>query len=454
MFLEKLKKKVRDWIYCYLPLPDYYGRDFKRIYAFLQQSCRWHKEKIQAYKLEKIRALLAHAQKNVPYYCDLFKTLGLDSRDIKSLEDFSRIPILSKDTLRNNLEHLKASNFKSYRPIRTQTSGTTSQMTLLYRSQYHEAFRKAVVWRFYDQYNHRFRDRWVNIACRSFDPKSPVCEYNRLENCLSINTYHIIRGCRDEILEAIRDFQPNMIWTHPSPLGILAEYAVSKAIQPINVPLIATYAEKISPHIRKLLLGAFPGKYIEYFANRENTFASWGNSDGRFYEISEYCHMEVAHLWSDGLTGDLITTSLHNYAVPLIRYDPGDIVRWCGYQNDNVPYPMVELLGGRGKDMLVTRHGLTVPYFLAYIDAKNFDKLKKYQLEQISLDEVILRVVPKDNYVRQQDEPLLLAYASESFANKFKIRLEYIDDIPLTDGGKYRSVISKLAVEYFDRKHR
>jgi phenylacetate-CoA ligase len=237
-------------------------------------------------------------------------------------------------------------------------------------------------------------------------------------------------------------------------LGILAEYAISKAIQPINVPLIATYAEKMSPHIRKVLLEAFPGKYIEYFANRENSFASWGNSDGRFYEISEYCHMEVAHLWSDGLTGDLITTSLHNYAVPLIRYDPGDIVRWCGYQNDNVPYPMVELLGGRGKDVLVTRHDLIVPYFLAYIDAKNFDKLKKYQLERISLDEVILRVVPKENYVRQQDEPLLLAYASESFANKFKIRLEYTDDIPLTDGGKYRSVISKLAVEYFDRKHR
>jgi phenylacetate-CoA ligase len=453
MVLAKLKKKIRDRIYCYLPLPDYYGRDFKRIYSFLQQSCHWSKEQIQAYKLEQIRALLLHAQENVPYYRDLFMTIGLDSRDIKSLEDFSQIPTLSKETLQNNLEQLKTSNFKSYKPLRTQTSGTTSQMTLLYRSQYQEAFREAVVWRFHSQHGHNFRDRWVNIACRSFDPKSPVCEYNRLENCLLINTYHIIRGCSAEILEAIRDFHPTMIWTHPSPLGILAEYALSKGIQPITVPVIATFAEKMYPHIRKVLREVFPGKYINYFANRENSFASWGNSDDRFYEVSEYCHMEVAHRWSDGVTGDLITTSLHNYAVPLIRYDPGDIVKWCGYQNEDIPYPMIELLGGRGKDVLVTHEGLTVPYFLAYIDAKNFDKLRKYQIEQVALDEVILRVVPKDNYVRQQDEPLLLRYASESFANKFRIRLEYVDDIPLTDGGKYRSVISRLAVKYFDRRH-
>jgi hypothetical protein len=46
---------------------------------------------------------------------------------------------------------------------------------------------------------------------------------------------------------------------------------------------------------------------------------------------------------------------------------------------------------------------------------------------------------------------MLLQYASESLANKFRIRLEYVDDIPLTDGGKYRSVISQLAVKHFNQ---
>jgi phenylacetate-CoA ligase len=433
-------------------LPAYYGRDFQRIFAFLQETRRWDRERLEEYKLDRIRALLAHAQQRVPYYRELFHDHGLNWQDVKTLADFARIPVLSKDTLRDNLDRLKADNFESYKPLRTQTSGTTGRMTVVYRSAYQESFRKAQLWRFWNEFGYDFRDRRVIIVCRNFDPGSPLCEYDRLENALLINTYHVIRGCRDDIISAIRDFRPKLIWTHPSPLGVLAEHIVTNGLLPIDIPIVATFAEKIYPHVRKSLQQGFPGKYIDYFANRENSFSAWGESNDRFFEVSEYCHMEVDN-GADAVTvGNLITTSLHNYAVPLIRYDPGDVVKWLGYCDESRPYPMVELLGGRGKDVLVSRDGLTVPYFLAYIDARNFDKLRKYQIEQLSIDEVVLRIVPAGNYRRDRDESLLLQYAAESFANKFRIRLEYVDDIPLTDGGKYRSVISKLAVEYFDRQ--
>ena len=452
MEFARLKKKIRDRLYCYLPQRRYYGRDFQKAFAFLEESQHWSSEQLEANKLERLQALLRQAQTQVPYYRELFKKLGLDSRDITSLDDFAQIPILSKGTLRGRLGELKADNFASYKPYRTQTSGTTSRMTTLYRSRYHEAFRAAVVWRFYHQHGHKFGDRWVNIVCRNFDPDSPVCEFNRIENCLLVNTYHIIRGSRQEIVDAIREFSPNLIWTHPSTLGILAKYIVSRGLAPIEVPLVAVYSEKLFPHVRRALEAAFPGRIIEYYANRENSFAAWGYADDHFYEVSEYCHLEVANRAADDATGDLITTSLHNYAVPLIRYDPGDVVKWHGYADQQQPYPVVELLGGRGKDVLVTRDGLTVPYFLAYIDAKDFNKLEKFQIEQLNIDEIILRVVPKANYNREQDEPLLLEYAAKSIAEKLKVHLEYVDDIPLTETGKYRSVISKLALEYFDRK--
>jgi phenylacetate-CoA ligase len=382
MPMNPLAKRLRDRLSRHLPLPFSYGRDFRKSYAFLQETRYWQREQIEAYKLERIRSLIAHAQYHVPFYRDLFSEIRLNWQDIKTLADFTQLPILNKDTLRNNIERLKADNFDSFHPLRTQTSGTTSGMTLVYRSRYHEAFRKAQLWRFWNEFGYRFRDRRVNIVCRNFDSNSPACEYDRLENCLLVNTYHIIRGCRQEIIDAIRAFQPKLIWTHPSPLGILADHIVSRELPPMAVPIVATYAEKMYPHIRKALQQAFPARYVEYFANRENSFASWGESDDRFLEVSEYCHMEVDRCWPDGVTGDLITTSLHNYAFPLIRYDPGDIVKWHGYANPNMPYPVIELLGGRGKDVLVSHDGLTVPYFLAYIDTKNFSKLIKYQMNK------------------------------------------------------------------------
>lgn len=449
------KKKIRDFVCRFRPLPDNYGRDFKRIYAFLKESRNWSRDRIQEYKLERLVALVKHARTNVPYYRDLFRRHGIEAGDIKTFEDFSKIPVLTKQMLRDNLEKLKADNLESYDPFRTQTSGTTSAMTTLYRSRYHEAFRKAAVWRFFQEYGFDFRQRRLSLSCRSFDINSPVADLDRVENNMILNTYHIIAGNYEKAWQAIRDFRPHMIWSHPSPLAIVGEYALDKGYPPLEVPLIVAYSEVFYPHVRKVLEKAFPARFIEYYGNRENSIGAWGNADGKFYEISEYCHLEVvgnnAAPGSPHM-GDVISTSLHNYATPLIRYHSEDLARWHGYLNQDIPYPVVELMGGRSKDVLLARDGFTIPFFLAYIDKMNFNKLKKYQMEQVSLDEIILRVVPREDYVRDRDEKLLLEYAGESIANRFKIRLEYVDDIPLTENGKYRSVISKLAVENLYKK--
>jgi len=221
MILAGLRKKIRDRAYCYLPLPDYYGRDFKRIYAFLLQSCHWSREQLQAYKLERIRALLSHAQEKVPYYRDLFKTIGLDSRDIKTLQDYSQIPILSRKNFAGEYRAAQGFQFQvlqapTHTNFRDNLADDNSLSQPIPRN-----FSQSRVLEDSQSTRSQFRDRWVNIICRNFDPKSPIFEHNRLENCLLINGYHIIRGCRDEILEGIREFQPSMIWTHPSPLGIL-----------------------------------------------------------------------------------------------------------------------------------------------------------------------------------------------------------------------------------------
>jgi phenylacetate-CoA ligase len=448
--MSGLKKKIRDFVYRFRPLPDYYGRDFKRIYAFLKESRNWSRDRIQEYKLERLRALIKHAQTNVPYYRDLFKQHGIMADAIKTFEDFSKIPALTKQMLRDNLEKLKADNLESFDPLWTQTSGTTSAMTALHRSRYHEAFRKAAVWRFFQEYGFDFKRKRLSLSCRSFDINSPVADLDRVENNMILNTYHIIAGNYEKAYQAIKNFRPHMIWTHPSPLSILAEYALEKGYPPVEVPLIAVYSEVFYPHLRNILEKAFPTRFIEYYGNRENSIGAWGNADGKFYEISEYCHLEVVGEKAapgSPRMGDVISTSLHNYATPLIRYHSEDLAQWHGYLNPDIPYPVVELIGGRGKDVLLARDGFTIPFFLAYIDKMNFKKLKKYQMEQVSLDEIILRVVPKEDYVRERDEKLLLEYASGAIANRFKIRLEYVDDIPLTENGKYRSVISRIAVE-------
>jgi phenylacetate-coenzyme A ligase PaaK-like adenylate-forming protein len=452
--MTSFTKKFTNFISSIRPLPDFYGDDFKKIYAFLKESRTWSEDHISQYKLERLQALIKHAETNVPYYRELFKKEGISSTDINSLEDYAKIPILTKNLLRENLESLKADNFDSYHPIRTETSGTTGKMTELYRSKYHEDFRRAMIWRMFNEFGLKFRDKRVHVNYpHSIESDSPVYQYDRILNAYSINVCHIMGGRFRRVYDAIRKIKPLFLWVHPNLFFALAEYMVDNDLEPIKVPIIAHYGETLYPYTRRTMQKAFPGKYVEYYGNRENSIAGWGYSDARFFEVSEYCHLEI----SDSIlmpdkpeVGDIISTSLHNYAVPLIRYVAGDIGCAHGYTNPEVPYPVIELIGGRGKDMMLSRDGFMSPYFLSHLEHKKFDKISKYQMVQVDIDNIKLRIVPKPGYIRETDEPLLVKYVEKALQNKFKIRIQYEDDISFTKAGKAPSFVSKLAEDYLD----
>jgi phenylacetate-CoA ligase len=224
-----------------------------------------------------------------------------------------------------------------------------------------------------------------------------------------------------------------------------------KHLPPIECEVVGCYSEQIEPAFMELLKHNFRGRYLDYYGNRENTIAAWGNCDGLFYEVSQYCHFE---LLSDQAPneGQLVTTSLHNYAFPLIRYCPDDYVHMLGYDDPAQPYPQVKLIGGRGKNLLLSRKGLTAPYILTYLQKKNFYKFTKYQIEQKTLDDIIFRMVPTEDYDPAAEEATLLKYLHDGALKMFNITIEYVDDIPLTSAGKYIHVISELAKKYFEEK--
>jgi phenylacetate-coenzyme A ligase PaaK-like adenylate-forming protein len=450
--MHKLGKKINHFFSRYRPLEDFFGDEFKQVYAFLLESSKWNREKIREYKLERLKSLLKHAALNVPYYRDLFKSNNIDYRDIKSFEDYAKLPILTKVHVQENFDKLKADNFNDYNPVKSETSGTTGNVAVVYRSSLQEAYRKAVLWRKFQEYDYNFRDPRVTVTSpRVFANDSYLCEHDRIENNLIINTFHVINRNVDKIIEKIKSFKPKMIWAHPNIFCVLADHIISNGLDPIEIPLIITHSERTAPDIRKKLERAFPTTFLEHYGNRENTISCWGSGDATFHELSEYCHLEVESdnsIADHPNAGDLISTSLNNYAFPLIRYEAGDIVELLGYDDPGIPYPRLRLIGGRGKDMLLTREGLTVPYVTYYLEKKGLKFIKQAQIEQVSLDEIIFRIVPIESYNREIDESKIIEMAEQALANKFTVNIEYMDQIPFTKTGKLAPIISKLAVDY------
>ena len=63
-------------------------------------------DEIRDGQLRDVRALLAHAETLVPYYRTLFRNLGVRSQEIRDWDDFARLPILTKDIIREEERNL------------------------------------------------------------------------------------------------------------------------------------------------------------------------------------------------------------------------------------------------------------------------------------------------------------------------------------------------------------
>ncbi len=75
---------------------------------FYKKSQYWDRTTIEQYQLQCVRNILLHAGSNVPYYRDLFKSIRFDPKKFKSLKDLLHIPLLDKESIRQNPEHFIA----------------------------------------------------------------------------------------------------------------------------------------------------------------------------------------------------------------------------------------------------------------------------------------------------------------------------------------------------------
>ncbi|MBI1829884.1 MAG: hypothetical protein HYR84_00370 [Planctomycetes bacterium] len=78
------------------------------LYLNLAQTQWLSSEEIAAGQFAQARALLAHCNQNVPYYQELFRKAHIKPGDIKTLDDFRRIPILQRATYQEQFPRFQA----------------------------------------------------------------------------------------------------------------------------------------------------------------------------------------------------------------------------------------------------------------------------------------------------------------------------------------------------------
>ncbi|MEY3201077.1 MAG: hypothetical protein RIR70_627 [Pseudomonadota bacterium] len=339
------------------------------------EDSQWRsRDQIEEFRVARLRELLVHAAKTVPYYRQLFETLGVEVKSIKQVADLARLPLLDKATIRAHLGQLKSSRARGLSPC--ATGGSSGEPLRFFVGASRRAHDIAAKWR---------ATRWWGVDIG--DPEivvwgSPIelgaqdglrrvrdwLMRSELMPAFSLTERHMA-----ECLARIAQKRPAMLFGYPSALAMLARHAVNRGwrLADAGVKVAFVTAERLYDNQREVISRAFGCAVANGYGARDAGFLAHECKSGGMHIMAEDVIVEIVdgagRPLPAGRAGEIVVTHLASGDFPFIRYRTGDIgVLDEGECACGRGLPMLREIQGRSTDFVVAEDG-TVMHGLALI---------------------------------------------------------------------------------------
>lgn len=243
--------------------------------------------------------------------------------------------------------------------------------------------------------------------------------------------------------------QPRYLLTSPSTLRLLLQYFQEHGLKLPSLKSVRTASERLDDDIRDLCQAVFGCKINHnYSANEVGYMAVQCPQATHLHVQSEAVFLEILDDRNEpcgpGQIGRVVVTPLHNFAMPLLRYEIGDEAESgppcaCGRG-----LPVIRNIIGRTSDYLILKDGRRrrVTYNVYRMSA--IGAVREYQVAQTAHDAIDIRVVPMRPLSQGEISEITDVMANE-FGDAFRITITQLDALPRTAAGKLRPFLSELA---------
>jgi phenylacetate-CoA ligase len=429
-------------------IPAYYrsrGRPYPKYRSLLEQSQWWSPDQLREFQWRELQRLLTHACRTVPYYRNKYAAAGIDIRDIRTTEDFARLPPLTRAEVNAHREEL-CSEMPNGKLIAHATGGSSGVPTRFFITLDSYDWRCAASERAYSWSGHRIGERtlylWgapVGKVSRFKSAKMSIYRWLRRE--FVIPTFAQTNELWQRTLRDARRFRPRFIVGYVSSLEEFAQFVLAEGVQLHGVEAVIAAAEAPYERTRQLVAQAFGAPLFNTYGTREfmSIAAECGQHQG-LHINSENILLET-ELPSRDVPSELLVTDLHNYGMPFIRYRVGD----TGILSDSVcpcgrSLPQIRSVEGRVLDLLRTRSGIVVPgEFFPHV-LKDLSEVREFQVQQTSLEEIVVSIV-LNRPLLDSSRAFLKRETAKVFGNDIRITIKAVEEIPRHRSGKRRITI-------------
>jgi phenylacetate-CoA ligase len=417
-------------------------------FNFLKKSEWWSINDLEEYQNEKLRELIRYSYRNIEYYNHLFKKVGLSPEDIKSKDDLPKIPILKKSDIQRNALKLQNRSYPKSKTVFHKSSGSTGEPIQYIVSKDAYSFNIACNLRGWYWMGYRLGDKFIKMS--QYERSSEKQIQDVFLRTRYISTSQLNSERFSEIVQMMQEFRPKIIRSYPDPLFFLANYLNKNQINTIKPEVLTTTGNLLLPSVREFVENKFETKIFDSYRCEGGPNAFENPSHDRYILSMEYGISEIlanGHEVGPGEEGKHITTDLHNYAMPFIRYDSQDIVvKGTGNCPSGRNHQTLTKVYGRDSDILVTPKGkfLIVLHFADYFD--KFASVNQFQIVQQRIDKVLIRLVVNSNFTNEIRNQVL-NYWTNYIDDGVSVSIKIVDEIHPPKSGKRRFLIREKSIE-------
>lgn len=444
---------MQDFLFKNIIIPSYFnykGNNRYKYYYDLKDRDFLSIEELQDIQWKRLRLLIEHCYRYIPYYTDLFNSLNIIPSDINSFEDYAKlVPELTKQNIRENFDNLIDPRLPKSKICSDSTSGSTGLPLQLARSLEDQEFGFALRYRSNEWCGWNFYDKSVWFVSDT----RRITELNKLKGkiglwikrrllidtkkCTKDNMYHWV--------EQIKRFKPKQVYGYSSLLAEFSRFVLENNIKINGIEGVYSTAEVLKD--REIMSRAFNAPvYDQYGASEVPCIAHECKKGNMHINIDEVL-VEFVDMESNSEIKKIICTPLYIYGMPLLRYELGDTAIPSMNQCDcGLPYPVMELKVGRASDNIISPtgklvSGITFGWYLT--DATK--NIARFQLVQENISDFVISIEGEDQF-KEENEIIIRELMHEMLnSTDINVQFEYPEKILPGSNGKYRPIVSKVA---------
>ena len=403
-------------------------------------------DRLREHQLHQLKLLLKHASASVSHYSSALHDLDFEGC---GWDQFRSMPVLSRQALQAGFESLKSAVVPPGHGAvaEGQSSGSTGTPVRFLQTAAAQLFWNALTLREHLWQRRNFSGKLAAIRVKVEEGRwpdwgAPAAQVFKTGPGATLN----VRSDVDAQLDWLQRENPDYLITHASNLQALADLSIRRGIRLPGLRQARTYSEALRPDLRESVRAAWGVGVADVYSCEEAGYIALQCPQHEHYHVqSENLLVEIlddaGQPCSPGETGRVVITTLHNFAMPLIRYELGDYAEVGEPCDCGRGLPVLTRIHGRRRNMMILpdgrRHWPSMPAAMWHSVAP----IAQFQVTQTGIGSLDVRYVMARALATDEIARLERLLAGR-FGHAFHISWRRVDVISRGAGGKYEDFIS------------